>query len=150
MLRLTASAIVILLYRRYLTTRQRVEEVFKSSWLVVRRPDGDTLPGDIQAPAPERSKHRTSGLGLRIKCRLECDTYYVYGNCTVTSKWFNREKLMELGFKLQPLRDKGARRFAKDKELPRQVYIVLEYDGAAHQGALAKAEQELNASSVCR
>jgi hypothetical protein len=86
-----------------------------------------------------------TGLGLRIKCRLEGDSYYGYGNCNGIPKWFNREKLVELGFKLQPLQDKGAGRYAWEKELPRQAYIVLEYDGAAHQRALVKAEQELDA-----
>jgi len=86
-----------------------------------------------------------TGLGLRIQCRLEGDIYYGYGNCNGISKWFNREKLIELGFKLQPLEDKGSGRYAREKELPRKAYIVLEYDGPAWQRALASAEQELNA-----
>ena len=86
-----------------------------------------------------------TGLGLRIKCRLEGDSYYGYGNCNGIPKWFDREKLVELGFKLQPLQDKDAGRYAWEKKLPHKAYIVLEHDGAAHQRALVKAEQELNA-----
>jgi hypothetical protein len=86
-----------------------------------------------------------TGLGLRIQCRLEGNNYYGYGNCNGIAKWFNREKLIELGFKFQPLQDESAGRYAWEKELPRKAYIVLEYDGAAYQRALASAEQELNA-----
>jgi len=86
-----------------------------------------------------------TGLGLRIQCRLEDNSYYGYGNCTGIPKWFNLEKLIELGFKLQPLEDKGAGRYAWEKELPRKAYIVLEYGAPTWQRALASAEQELNA-----
>jgi hypothetical protein len=40
-----------------------------------------------------RFKENT-GLGLRIKCRLESDSYYGYGNCNGIPKWFTREKLV--------------------------------------------------------
>jgi len=86
-----------------------------------------------------------TGLGLRIKCRLEGNSYYGYGNCNGLPKWFNREKLIELGFELEPLQDKSTGRYALEKELPRKTWLVLEYDGAAYHRALVKAEQALNA-----
>ena len=100
---------------------------------------------ELAMPHRYRMNKENTGLGLRIKCRLEGDTYYGYGNCIGIPKWFNREKLNELGFKLQSLREKGKRRHAWGKELPRKAYLVLEYNGAAYQRALASAKQVLNA-----
>lgn len=102
---------------------------------------------ELGMPYRYRMLKESTGLGLRIKCRLEGNSYYGYGNCNGMPKWFSREKLIELGFKLQPLEEQRdwRRHYAIEKELPRKAYIVLEYDGAAYQKALAKAEQELNA-----
>jgi hypothetical protein len=102
---------------------------------------------ELAMPYRYRMLKENTGLGLRIKCRLEGDSYYGYGNCNGMPKWFSREKLIELGFKLQPLEEKESwrRHYAIEKELPRKAWIVLEYDGTAYQKALAKAEQELNA-----
>ena len=87
-----------------------------------------------------------TGLGLRIRCRIASEhEYYGYGRCSGTPKWFTREKLIELGFKLKLRQEDGAGRHAWKKELPREAYLVLEYDGALYQRAVASAEKELNA-----
>jgi len=102
---------------------------------------------ELAMPYRYRMLKENTGLGLQIKCRLEANNYYGYGNCNGMPKWFSREKLIELGFELQPLKGQGdwRRHYAIEKELPRKAFIVLEYDGAAYQKALAKAEQELDA-----
>jgi len=100
---------------------------------------------ELAMPYRYRMLKENTGLGLQIKCRLEANNYYGYGNCYGMPEWFSREKLIELGFKLQPLEGQGDWHYAIEKELPRKAFIVLEYDGAAYQKALAKAEQELDA-----
>jgi hypothetical protein len=102
---------------------------------------------ELAMPYRYRMLKENTGLGLQIKCRLEGNNYYGYGNCNGMPKWFSREKLIELGFELQPLKEQGdwRRHYAIEKELPRKAFIVLEYDGAAYQKTLAKAEQELDA-----
>jgi hypothetical protein len=102
---------------------------------------------ELAMPYRYRMLKENTGLGLRIKCRLEGNSYYGYGNCNGMPKWFSREKLIDIGFKLQPLKEQGdwRRHYAIEKELPRKAWIVLEYDGTEYQKALAKAEQELNA-----
>ena len=86
-----------------------------------------------------------TGLGLRINRRIEDAQRYFYGNtnCWGNPAWLDREKLIELGFKLQPQPEKSAGRLAFEKELPREVYLVLQYDGAAHQRVVSSAEEEL-------
>jgi hypothetical protein len=87
-----------------------------------------------------------TGLGLRIRCRIARENeHYGYGRCSGTPEWFTREKLIELGFKLQLREEAGTAHQVWKKELPRKAYLVLEYDGALYQRAVASAEEELNA-----
>jgi len=78
-----------------------------------------------------------TGLGLNINCR----------NCW-SPDWLNEEKLIELDFELQPLQEISEWRLDYDKTLPRKVYLVLEYNGAMHQRAVANAEKELAEKQV--
>ena len=87
-----------------------------------------------------------TGLGLRINCRIEDAQNYFYGNnnCLGDPAWLNKQKLLELGFTLQPNRERTPGRSIYRNELPRKVYLVLEYNGAAYQRTLARAEEELS------
>ncbi len=87
-----------------------------------------------------------TGLGLRINCRVEDLTNdYLYNtyNCFGQPAWLNKEKLLELGFDLNDHSDHDPARWAYNKILPRQAFIVLEYNGAAHQRAVSNKQQTL-------
>ena len=87
-----------------------------------------------------------TGLGLRINCRIEVDAqYYSYGNanCRGNTPWLDRSKLIELGFEPHTLPKKRKGKIPYAKTLPRKVFIVLEYNGAAYQTVLVSAEKEL-------
>jgi hypothetical protein len=57
--------------------------------------------------------------------------------------WLDKEKLEALGFDLsEPLNSEKARRYYK-KMLPRDVYLVLEYDGDMHKQTIEKRKSEL-------
>jgi hypothetical protein len=100
---------------------------------------------ELGMPYRYRMNKENTGLGLRINCRVEAAQYYNYGNrnCRGYPVWLDKAKLIELGFKLQPRAEKSTGRQAFEKELPRKVYLVLEYNGAAHQRAVTSAEIEL-------
>jgi len=105
---------------------------------------------ELGMPYRYRRNKENTGLGLRINCRLEGTQRYFYGsnNCWGSPAWLDRAKLSELGFKLQPQRGKSAGRQTFDKELPRRVFLVLEYNGAAHQRAVINSEKEMKAQQA--
>ncbi len=55
--------------------------------------------------------------------------------------WLDKAKLTELGFDLSrsPYAEAGRRYYAK--QLPREAFLVLEFDGAAYRTALQRAEE---------
>ncbi len=67
------------------------------------------------------------------------DYYYKSGSPT----WFNAKKLKELGFKIGTLPDSEEYKHRYKKQLPKEVYIVLEYNGASYMNSLLIAENEL-------
>ncbi len=93
-----------------------------------------------ELPLPYRywSNKENSGLSLKINCRLETEMYInrYGGNCFGTPDWLDRAKLDSLGFDLQdvPKERKYGYRYVDD--LPRVVYLVLEFDGDAHRRVL--------------
>jgi len=105
---------------------------------------------ELGMPYRYRRYKENTGLGLRINCRIEGTQRYYYGNnnCRGSPAWLDRAKLSELGFKLQPQRGNSAGRQAFEKELPRGVYLVLEYNGAAHQRTVVNSEKELEAQQA--
>jgi len=88
-----------------------------------------------------------TGLGLEINCRLE-DMSRSYGTgyreCFGNPSWLDAAKLGELGFRLDTPQDSADRYLADYRYLPREVYLVLEYDGEAYRRALATREAELD------
>ena len=74
-----------------------------------------------------------TGLGLNISCR----------NCWGSPVWLDLDKLVELGFEPGSLEEDREWRLDYDKSLPRDFFLVLEYNGAAHQRAIANEEKEL-------
>lgn len=84
-----------------------------------------------------------SGLALRINCRIEEYTLHSGDyNCLGTPAWLNKEKLVELGFDTRPPKP-YVELASAGNFITRKVFIVLEYDGAAYQRELTKAEKDL-------
>jgi len=71
-----------------------------------------------------------SGLHLKLKWNVSGYRRYDWGHWKNT--WFDKEKLTALGFDTSfPLDDKKASSYYS-RQLPRQGYVVLEYDGDAY------------------
>jgi hypothetical protein len=83
-----------------------------------------------------------SGISLEFRWRVprpatrDGNERYVEG-----APWLDKAKLSELGFDVSrsPYVAEGARYYAK--QLPREVLLVLEFDGAAYRAALQRAEE---------
>ncbi len=83
-----------------------------------------------------------SGVSLELRWRVlrpatrGGNELYVEG-----ASWLDKAKLGELGFDVSrlPYSAGGARYYAK--QLPREVLLVLEFDGAAYRAALQRAEE---------
>ena len=94
-----------------------------------------------ELPLPFRLHKENSGLALRIAWRAPgngAGGYFDQGN----PAWLDAAKLKELGFEAEDTggsTDKGNSRPA----LPKEVFIVLENNGAAYREAVKNAESEL-------
>ena len=85
-----------------------------------------------------------TGLRLNINCRAETlqnDYVYANDNCWGNPIWLDQQKLFELGFELETY-DKNYRYY--NRILPRDVYLVLEFDGATYQRVLERKEKKLS------
>lgn len=82
-----------------------------------------------ELPLPYRMHKENSGLALQLQWRVLEDLTSTYRwNSPV---WLNTEKLEELGFDLSK------------KNISKQVFIVLEYDGKLYKQSLKKAKLKL-------
>jgi len=62
---------------------------------------------------------------------------------THKKNWLNQQKLAEMGFDTSfPLEDKKANRYYS-RQLPRQAYVVLEYNGDAYRDWLKEAKERI-------
>jgi hypothetical protein len=88
--------------------------------------------------------HENSGIALRLNYRVVTGRehkYYFSG--TGSPVWFDREKLAELGYGVSsPLANEQGRQAYK-KMRNREALLVLEYNGATYQTALASAQQNM-------
>jgi hypothetical protein len=95
---------------------------------------------------PYRILEENSGLSLRLKWRslgqVEND-YYGYEYRYQSPAWLDRDKLKSLGFDME----KTSGEINSNKQfVPRQAYIVLEYDGATYQEALRRSEKKFESA----
>ncbi len=93
-------------------------------------------------------RNENSGLSLKLQWRLarraDVGPGYDFGFSGYGGEvaWLDAEKLKELGFAApQPARAIRARWY--EKQLPRSAFLVMEFDGAAYQAALKRAEDLL-------
>lgn len=83
-----------------------------------------------------------SGLTLGLKWRYD-DPKYSYSINWGYPAWLDKEKLIALGFDTTfPLKHKRAARYYR-KMLPREVLLVLEYNGPAYRARLKRLTQAL-------
>jgi hypothetical protein len=102
---------------------------------------------------PYKTNDENSGLALRLDWRIvqesKDDIYPFYSNLGRWGSpvWFNAEKLTELGFIIDETTCPNEH--SKRKEpLPKDAFIVLEYDGDAYQEALQRAEMFLKKAEM--
>jgi len=82
-----------------------------------------------------------SGLHLKLKWSMSGYRRFDWEHWKKT--WFNVEKLAALGFDTNfPLDDKKASRYYS-RQLPRQGYVVLEYNGDAYQDWLRGSQKRI-------
>ena len=82
-----------------------------------------------------------SGLSLRLNWTGGSANYYGYG--TSSPSWLDTDKLEELGFDFSVPVNAETAEFHYNKQLPREAYTVLEFDGPAWQNWLAEQERDL-------
>lgn len=85
-----------------------------------------------------------SGLTLRLQWRVpqkdEPDRFYSYiGEGGGTPSWLDAAKMASLGFEPLPAPTEAGSQARRRHPLPRDVLVVLEFDGAAYQQALERA-----------
>ena len=105
-----------------------------------------TAPADFKGVLTEReltlpwwSNKENSGLALRLHWRLYDDE--VIGS-SGSPPWLDDDKLRQLGYAIPSQADERRRQRSR-RFLPREVLVVLEYDGPTYQKALAAAKREL-------
>ena len=98
-----------------------------------------------------------SGLALTVQWRVPTQdradpnlpmvSYGPYGG---TVAWLDRAKLRELGFDVSRPLDINRKRSFYTHELPREVFVVLELDGAAYQASLRTVREYAARQEVLR
>lgn len=83
-----------------------------------------------------------TGLYLNLKWSMPGFKAYRW-DYTHKKNWMDQQKLAELGFNTDfPLEDKKASRYYS-RQLPRQAYVVLEFNGDAYQNWLKEARKRI-------
>ncbi|MBN1255478.1 MAG: DUF4824 family protein [Deltaproteobacteria bacterium] len=100
---------------------------------------------------PYKWNDENSGLALKLDWRIisdnKNDTYRFYGHWGVPI-WFNARKLIELGFTIDETTCSYKYSNREKEPLPKNAFIVFEYDGKAYQEALRGAEEYLNKTAA--
>ncbi|MEW5756095.1 MAG: DUF4824 family protein [Pseudomonadota bacterium] len=105
----------------------------------------DLTERELGMPYDYGFDEENSGLALRINCRVENNAnndYYNSYSCFGIPNWLNEEKLIQLGFDLNQDTTEDPYEY-RNRQLPQKVYIVMEYNGPAHQRAIDYRQQEL-------
>lgn len=95
-------------------------------------------------------KKENSGLALRIRWRVlgQGERYPMnfggtYRSPFAAPTWLNKEKLTALGFDTELAADSPDAGQYYRRQLPREVFLVLEYDGESYKKAVSRAEAHL-------
>jgi hypothetical protein len=93
---------------------------------------------------PYRIHKENSGMALRLTWRvIGKDDEYRSTSSWTSPAWFNAEKVEELGFKIQDRLNSSDDTALFKKILPKEVFVVLEYDGEPFREAVKRAESAL-------
>ncbi len=103
-------------------------------------PDFQGILTERELPLPWFNRAENSGLALRLSWRnLAQDSSDSWERSS--PKWFNSQKMQELGFKIETAEKTD--RASYQRQLPKEVYIVLEFDGELYREALQRAKNEV-------
>jgi hypothetical protein len=94
-----------------------------------------------------RVNKENSGLSLNLSWRTlprKRDDNYSYWR---SPGWFDRQKLVELGFNVEGLSGPGGDDVYAKMPIPKEVYIVLELEGAAYRESLQRAQTRYDAAA---
>jgi hypothetical protein len=111
---------------------------------------------ELRAPYRSWRDRDNSGLSLALLWRIqaeegadELDTGYYTGHGG-TAKWLTKAKLAELGFDVSHAEDSDRGRGRYERQLPREVLLVLELDGPAYREARERVERHANLEEALR
>lgn len=113
-------------------------------------PDARITLTERELRPPYYTHDENSGIGLQITWRTQSNRmnerylynprpllFSSYGNL---ADWLDRDKLDALGLDTETVLKNGVDRKRRKASVPREAYLVLEYDGAAYRQALAQAQ----------
>lgn len=108
-------------------------------------PDTQIILTERELRLPYKIREENSGLALRLTWRAlgNIDDYSHYSDWRSPS-WFNAKKMEALGFNLNDFLNANGHTTFYKQPIPREVFIVLEYDGEHYKEAVARAEVALN------
>ncbi len=108
------------------------------------KPDFEGCLTEREMNLPWKIHNENSGLSLQLMWRTSVNkSYDNYYSGSGSPAWFNAKKLKVLGFKIDTLINSKEYHHRYKKQLPKEVYIVLEYNGASYKNSLVIAENEL-------
>ena len=133
--------------------------LFLLAWMLVAAVNGAVLSGvaynrsgppearivlsERELPLAYRRHEENSGLALRLAWRTigEDDERYVRRS---SPAWLTPAKLQALGFDLPQIQETDKKGAAGRAPLPKEVFVVLEFDGPAYREALARTAEDLH------
>ena len=103
-------------------------------------PDFEGFLTERELNLPWRMHNENSGMSLQVVWRTGGNNSYSGRGFPA---WFDAKKLTELGFEVETLSNADDNRQYYNNQLPKEVYVVLEYNGAAYENCLEIVENEL-------
>jgi len=97
---------------------------------------------ELRIPYRWRQDNDNNGISLSLQWRFpgSLNAYLQYSNND--PGWLDQAKLASIGFNVSVPIDTEPRRTAYQKQLSKPVFLVLEFDGPAHQQAIELAKKE--------
>lgn len=106
-------------------------------------PESHLVLTERELRLPYATRTENSGMALRLNWQslgeMNRDNRYSAYQNRHSPAWLDADKMESLGFTLTPSLNDKKRKYYK-KSLPKEVYIVLEFDGSLYQESLHRAE----------
>jgi Domain of unknown function (DUF4824) len=115
------------------------------------KPDTRIILTERELKLPSRISNENSGLNLKIDWRVlsENTGYDTYSGWR-SPEWFDAEKLKTLGFNVAAHGLARNSDLSYKRPLPKEVFVVLEYDGDAYKEALNRTKFSLDEAKEAR